>query len=218
MLNFFIVYIVLFSFFNSVEINAIVVVYPGHSILEEAPSLDYSVSVEGKDVFVYTSFSFDDQAPTSFLLGRPVSNLSFAYFDTDFLPMPVEVKVKLLRNQISEPVLVRPLSRNIKFSVTNSTISLQLTESCNLSIEPFGAKKPLHLFVNNLLANPPRPNDPDLLYFGPGIHYIDSMVLQSNQSIFVAGGALVRTKVQPNVRSSIRIIFRFKMYEINKFL
>ncbi|NLE36547.1 MAG: hypothetical protein GX621_00820 [Pirellulaceae bacterium] len=59
-----------------------------------------------------------------------------------------------------------------------------------ITVEVNGTHKALHLF-----ANPPAPvvdpNAPSVRYFGPGVHQAGRIELKSNQTIYLAGGAVV---------------------------
>ena len=49
------------------------------------------------------------------------------------------------------------------------------------------------MFVNPEETDIPDPNDPDVIYFGPGIHEITSIsVVGDNKTVYIAGGAVVR--------------------------
>jgi polygalacturonase len=51
----------------------------------------------------------------------------------------------------------------------------------------------LHIFANPEETDRPDPEDPDVIYFGPGIHEIaQSIEVTDNQTVYVAGGAIVR--------------------------
>jgi len=61
----------------------------------------------------------------------------------------------------------------------------------------------LHLFANPPETNPPAPNDPNVIYFGPGIHEIGHLEVGSGKTVYVAGGAVVRGVIKPDEKFSI---------------
>jgi hypothetical protein len=63
---------------------------------------------------------------------------------------------------------------------------------CYISIEPDKKEGSLLLFANSLEQNAPKPGDPGVKYFGPGIHEIELIELLSNETLYVSGGALIR--------------------------
>jgi len=52
-----------------------------------------------------------------------------------------------------------------------------------------------HLFANPPECDVPQPDAPNLLYFGPGIHEVSHVVVSNNQTVYVAGGAVVRGRL-----------------------
>jgi len=168
--------------------NAAVVVYPAPK--DEPRSADYQVTIGGPPVDVYTARVLDPPfAGKEWDYGGPYS---FFNFDVDG---PAEVRInskRSLRNKI-----VRPASANVKVRVEDdNTLILSLPGPCKLSIEPDGKKGPLLLFANALEKNPPERGTPGLIYFGPGIHKPGKLVLTNNQTLYLAGGSVVKGGVQ----------------------
>jgi len=161
-----------------------VVVYPAPS--GEELSADYRVSVAGQDVAVYTARTLDPPfAGKQWDYGGPYS---FASFDTD---EPVEVRItspRDLRNTV-----IRPSYPDVTLHVVNEhEVVVRLPGPRKMSIEPEGKRGPLLLFVNPLETDPPRPDDPQVVYFGPGVHKPEKIVLGSGQTLYLAGGAVVK--------------------------
>ena len=50
----------------------------------------------------------------------------------------------------------------------------------------------MHLFANPPEAQAPKPGDPNVVFFGPGIHEVSHLVVTDNQTVYIAGGAIVR--------------------------
>jgi polygalacturonase len=69
---------------------------------------------------------------------------------------------------------------------------LTLPGPCKISIEPDGRKGPLLLFANPMEEPPPKPDAPGVIYFGPGIHKPDRIMVTNNQTLYLAGGAVVK--------------------------
>jgi hypothetical protein len=87
------------------------------------------------------------------------------------------------------------------------TLSLTLDRPCKISVEPDGKKGPLLLFANPLETNAPKQGDPNVVYFGPGVHKPEKIVLKSGQTLYLAGGAVVKAEVLAE-GSKIRILGR----------
>ncbi len=118
---------------------------------------------------------------------RSIENSSLAYFD---FAGAVEVAITYNKGTIDSS-RIRP--GPIYNKMIDNTIFFTLTNAKNLSIEVNGdIFHNLQLFANPLETNPPLPSDKNVLYFGAGIHNIDSVNVKSNQTIYIAGGAVVR--------------------------
>jgi hypothetical protein len=50
----------------------------------------------------------------------------------------------------------------------------------------------LLLFANRPENNPPKHGDPNVVYFGPGIHKPERIALKAGQTLYLAGGAVVK--------------------------
>lgn len=98
-------------------------------------------------------------------------NSSLAYFD---FTGAVEIAVTSARGRI-EQARVRPLSYAITPRVDGDTLTFTLTQPRNLSVEVNGdIFGNLQLFANPLEASRPDPHDPNVIYFGPGLHEIQA--------------------------------------------
>jgi hypothetical protein len=155
----------------------------------ETLSTDYHVEAGGQKVDVYTARVLDPPfAGKGYDYGGPYS---FANFD---MSGPVTVKItseRSLRNTV-----IRPESAKVRMTVVDDhTLSLALDRPCKLSVEPDGKKGPLLLFANPLETDAPKQGDADVVYFGPGAHKPEKIALESNQTLYLAGGAVVKAEV-----------------------
>lgn len=154
--------------------SAAVTLYPAPS---GAPaSSRYTVTVNSQAAFVY-----DAQIP------NPL-NCSFAYFDMD---AAVSVSVTIPGGFSS--VTIRP--RNVAFNPATSgnTVTFQVARPGTIALTINGSlSNPLFIFANPPEVNPPRQGDPGVTYYGPGIHTIGNVTVGSNETVYIAGGAIVR--------------------------
>ncbi len=151
-----------------------IVIYPAPSGAPQ--SSRYSVSVNGQPVFVYNAKIPD-----------PL-NASFASFDMD---QPVSVSITAIGGL--NAVTLKP--RNIKFnpSTSGNTITIQVAKPGKIALTTDDiTSNPLFLFVNPLEVNPPQQGSPGVTYFGPGIHNIGKLTIGNNETVYIAGGAIVR--------------------------
>jgi polygalacturonase len=166
---------------------------------------DYTVRVrtpggEWKDLFEY-KVKVD--------LDKP-QDASMVYFDFSGV---VEVSVRK-NNGILQTARVRPTSSEIKTTLSRNTVFFKLDKPAKISVEMDGDKlHNLHLFANAVEKSKPDPNDPNVIYFGPGVHQPkdtpgDAYNIPSGKTVYIAGGALVRAKFVCDNVSNVKIIGR----------
>jgi hypothetical protein len=113
---------------------------------------------------------------------------AFAYFD---MSGPVVVTVTCPEPITSVKVL--PGSLKIVPAVQGQRLTFSLTEPKPVTVEVndnwVGA---LHLFANPPEASAPRPDDPNVIYFGPGVHEVAGVTVGSGKTVYVAAGAVVK--------------------------
>ena len=181
-----------------------VVTYPG--AVSESALEEYTVSVNGKEVFVYSA---------NVQIGRrePISQMGVASFDFGGGPVTVTIKAEAsLKNTV-----IRPTADGIQYELVDEhTLTFKLDKPAKLTIEPDGSGltvPALALFANPLETDVPDTADEAVLYyeagthdiqgdlkaapektvvcFGPGVHRIGEVHLQSGQRYYLAGGAYV---------------------------
>jgi len=164
--------------------RADVVTYPAPS--GEALSEDYQVSAGGRKVDVYTARTLDPPfAGKEWDFGGPYA---FANFD---LAGAVEVRITAKRSL--RDAVVRPANPDTRTRLDGDhTLVLALSGPRKLSIEPDGKQGPLLLFANPIEESPPKPDAPGVIYFGPGVHQPGRIVVTNNQTLYLAGGAVVK--------------------------
>jgi hypothetical protein len=141
----------------------------------------------------------------------PVFNSSVATFD---FKGTVEVAVTSAKGTIGS-ARIRPLSYDTRFTVDGATVSFTLTEPRNLSIEIDGEIfNNLQLHANPIETNVPDPDDPDVIYFGPGLHKTTDNVVKvsSGKTLYLAGGAVLTSRVEFQNVENARLIGRGVLY------
>jgi len=130
-----------------------------------------------------------------------------SYFD---FSGEVEVSVTFNKGNI-HTAKVRPLSYGIEHRINGNTLSFKLNQPRNLSVEVNGdIFHNLHLFANPLDEYMPDTGNPDLIYFGPGIHEIveEEFRIPSGKTVYLASGAVLKFRlVADNVRD-VKILGR----------
>ena len=137
---------------------------------------------------------------------RPLDQTEIASFAAWDMTGPVDVEV--VSRRPVESVAIRPTARGIRAKVDGRRIRFRLASPAQITIEVNGWHKALHLFASAPPAAAPNPNDPGVRYFGPGVHRPGKIKLESNQTLYLAGGAVVYGAVEANGASNIRILGR----------
>lgn len=132
-------------------------------------------------------------------------NTSVAYFDFSGV---VEISITYNKGSI-KGARVRPLSYGITPKINGNTINFSLNRPRNISIEVNG-----DIFHNlELFANTPEtfrlsPADTGVVYFGPGIHRAGTITMRSNQTVYIAAGAIVQGQILINKAVNVHVLGR----------
>lgn len=169
-----------------------VIIYPAPS--DEVLSKDYTLEVNGKPVDIYLAKIADvENRPEWTLDPKDVGGpYSFTYFD---FSGEITLKITSLTKPLDN-LVIRPLTAGVNPKIDGNTVTFTINGPCKLSFEPDGRMEPLLIFANALEVNPPKKDDPNVIYFGPGIHKPVKIKLGSNQTLYIAGGAIVKAGVE----------------------
>ena len=170
--------------FCSLSVAAKVVTYPAP--VGESLSDEYQVWAAGRKVDVYTARTLDPPfAGKDYDYGGPYA---FANFDLDRA-----TTVRVTAKRSLRQAVIRPDNTGIKSRLEgDNTLILSLPGPRKISLEPDGKKGPLLLFANPLEVKPPRPDSPGVIYFGPGVHRPGRIVVTNHQTLYLAGGSVVK--------------------------
>ena len=175
----------------------------------------FSVAVDGRDCPVYIArvaprdparrwAAMDDKKNSADFF----ETAAFAAFEMDG---PVSVVVTCPKPVASSKVL--PSSYGIAPSVAGAAVALALERPRHLTLEIDGDwVGSLHIFADPLERDAPKPDDPAVIYFGPGIHEVSRLVVGDGKTVYVAGGAIVRCVVRPDEPFSISSYSGLKNY------
>jgi hypothetical protein len=190
---------------NGPSASPAVVVHPAPE--GEPLSDDFQVTVGSHKVPVYpcrvSAMPFNQLWPG---YQRPLDQTELASFASWDMAGPVEVEV--VSRRPVESVAIRPIARGIQAKVEGNRIRFQLKSPCQITVEVNGWHHALHLFANPPETNAPKPNDPGVRYFGPGVHRPGKITLESNQTLFLAGGAVVYGAVEARKATNVRVLGR----------
>ena len=174
-------------------------VYPAPA--GEPLSRDYQVSVEGLTVPVYIAKvgPADEQRRWKAMDDKKNSAdfydlAAFASFD---MRAPVQVSVTSPAAITTARIL--PSALQLTPLIAGRTLTFTVAKPGNLTIEINGETiRSLHLFANPPETDAPHPGTPNVIYFGPGVHEISRLVVGDNQTVYLAGGAVVRAIIKPD--------------------
>ena len=157
----------------------------------EPLSTQFRVSVEKTDVPVYlariNSLSPEKRSRLGKSTEADTSTTSFASFD-----MSGGVTVSVACREELKSVKVLPSASKIEPKLSGTSFSFSVSKPGQLTIEVNGDwVHSLQLFANPAETNLPDPKDPKVIYFGPGVHRVESVKASSGQTIYIAGGAVV---------------------------
>lgn len=171
----------------------IVKVYPAPEGIELSKA--FGVEVEGKGVPVFkTIIPAKEPIPR---LNHSRSEFGFASFAS--FDMSEKVEVKVTYPVAVSSVKVLPTSCGIQPSIDGNNIVFAIDQPMNLTIEVNGDwYESLHIFANPFEENIPSPDDPNVIYYGPGVHEVTSVSVGDNTTVYIAGGAYLRCIVDPD--------------------
>jgi len=167
--------------------SAKVITYPAPS--GEPLSDDYQIWADGQKVDVYTARVLDPPfAGKEWDFG---GSYSFANFG-----MKGRTTVRVTLKRSLRDVVIRPASAGVRHKVADDhTLTFTLDQPRKVSIEPDGKKGPLLLFANQIEKGTPKLGMRNVIYFGPGVHNAGRVDVTNGQTLYLAGGAVVKGAV-----------------------
>lgn len=176
--------------------------YEGPKTMETSKTA--AVSVNGYDLFVYDVMVNHEHIWNANT--QPVTT-PMAYFDFEGT-VNVRVRMPGLGSPV-ESAKVLPLSLGIEPRIEEGTVCFTLTEPGAYTVVfNDSVNQALHLFANPPETDVPDPEDPNVFYIGPGEWVMDAIVLESNQTLYLSGGAVLHTIISVHNAENVRICGR----------
>ena len=166
---------------------------PGRAMVETHPfvqgeqmSQEYTVTVNGQPVPVYTALI---EARHNLLSGQDWDP-TYSFASVEFSG---RMTVKISSSKPLTVLSIRPALSEIPVKLEGKTATFTLDQPGSFLIERNnnGRKDPLLLFANPIESKRPRQDGPGVIYYGPGRHNAGMIHLTSNQTLYIAGGAVV---------------------------
>jgi hypothetical protein len=156
----------------------------------EPVNADYELKVNGITVPVLncrvSSFPLNQVWPG---YQRPLDQTEIAGFASWDMAGPVTVEV--ISKRTIETAKLLPSTAGSFSNKTTSSVVFKMDKPGQVVVEINGMHRALHLFANAKEKEQPNPSAAGLRYFGPGIHDIGRTTLNSNESVYIAAGAIV---------------------------
>lgn len=174
------------------------------SVLPAFAKGDYSVSIAGKKAVVHAvkvspadslrrMKGMDDKQGSAGIY-------EMAAFCSADITGPSTVKVKVNKEVTSAKVL--PSSRGISPRINGREISFEAVPGDRLTLEVNGDEyHSLHIFTDLPEEEQIDPSDPNVIYYGPGDHYVSRIIVRSNQTLYIARGAVLYGEMYLNAQS-----------------
>ncbi|MCL2604703.1 MAG: glycosyl hydrolase family 28 protein [Defluviitaleaceae bacterium] len=165
-------------------------------ILYEGPqTMDTSQSariwVEGHELFVYDVMVNHEHIWNSNTIP---SRTPMAYFDFEG-ELLIEIEVPGLAQGINEAKIL-PSAHGIVPRVENNRVSFTVSEPGFYTVVYNDhVHLATHIFANPLETDVPDRDDPDVIFIDPGHWTLDAIVLNSGQTLYISGGAVVNSIV-----------------------
>ncbi|MCX5662000.1 MAG: glycosyl hydrolase family 28 protein [Planctomycetota bacterium] len=172
-----------------------VITWPGPA--GEPESTDFAVEAGGQKLFVYKARVRAEILQKDGLWSHKPDpagqRAAFCIFDATG---PAEVVVRPAKPFKSAQVL--PSRERITPTIADGKITFTLPRPRHVTLLFDGDDTlALHLFVSEPETDVPKQGDPNVIHFGPGLHEISTLEAKSGQTIYLAGGAVVRAGLKP---------------------
>ena len=163
-----------------------VITYPVPTT-EKISSL-YTLTVNGMQVDLYKASSPLFEGGEYF----------FGYFDFEGkVDVVVNIKPRNYPDDRNPWYKTELLSRTIKNAKVSPTkVSFSADKPFNATILYEERFMPLVIFGNPIEKNKPSKNDPNVIYFGAGVHVQDEVQIKEGQTLYLEGGAVLKSKIK----------------------
>jgi hypothetical protein len=180
----------------SAEIQA----YP--SPKEEPLSADFSVSADETPVPVYVAKVCSLQPPERKLV-RDVDESKVA--DTSFASFNLKgtAKITVTTVQPVKSAQILPSSSGVVPKVEGNRITFTVSKPGQLVLEINGDwLRSLQLFIDPWETDMPTGSSEKVIYYGPGVHEVSDVVVDSGKTVYIAGGAVLYGKPTPGGKTA----------------
>jgi len=166
-------------------------------------SPDFAVRVNDTPVWVEKIGSSHHTPEYSLYGGIDMEYLNVANFSCSGGPLTITITA----SSDIDSFIIRPKFRGIAATATGHDLNFSIPGPQKLYIEINGLPH-LAIFANPPEVNSPEQGDPGVVYFGPGNHNPGLITLKSNQTVYIAGGAIVNSNIRGTDLHDVKIMGR----------
>lgn len=167
---------------------------------------DTQITVNGQECYVYdTNVNHTRQWVSNYF--PPLARTPIAYFDFEGM---VKICVTVPERDFST-VSISPLSKGIRPEIDEAahSVAFYISEPGAYTVMFDDApERAVHIFANALETDAPDPEDENVIYIGPGEWNIDSIMPESGQTVYLAGGAVVHGIINANFVHGVTVCGR----------
>lgn len=147
---------------------------------------DYTVSVGGRSSPVYQAYVHYPEGASS--------NIGFTNFDVNG-----SINVTVTVNKAVSSAKVLPTSYGVRPSVNGNTVTIPIPHPGTYELQINDSmSRSLMIFANPHEVNPPTQSGSGVVYYGPGVHNVGTVNMQSNTTYYLAPGAVVHGAFRGN--------------------
>jgi len=176
------------------------IAYP--SVPELTTSPDFSVKVNGQDIWTEKIGVGGYDNENGQFIQNPMEDLNVAYFSCSG-----EQKITVTASEDIQSYIIHPKNKHIVAELKGRELTFSIDGPQQLYVE-VNELPHLAIFANPLEEDIPAPNTPGVVFYEPGVHNVGEMTLQSNQTVYIAGGAVVNANVRGDNIENVKIMGR----------
>lgn len=160
-----------------------------------------AISANGNPLFVYDVMVNHEHIWNE---NTQPTDTPMAYFDFEGT-VELDITVPGIGKEV-ESAAVLPASAGITPVVENGHVRFTITEPGQYTvIYNDSVNKATHIFANPLETDIPDKDDPNVLFIGPGEWTADAIVLKSDQTLYLSGGAVLHTMIVADNAANVTI-------------
>lgn len=187
---------------DGAEGQTLLTIYEGPTTMTSSENA--LITANGHALFVYDAMVNHQHIWSDDVLP---SNTPMTYFDFSG-EVTIDIQMPGLRETV-ESAVVLPSSWGIEPTVSDGHVTFTITEPGQYTVVyNDNVNKATHIFANPIETDVPDPNDPNVYYIGPGEWTMDAIVLEDNQTLYLAGGAVLHSVISVKDAENVRICGR----------